>query len=756
MISLRLLGGLSLEAVDGPVGGRAAQRHRLACLAIIALAPGVSRDRLIGLLWPDAEPERARHLLSHCIYLLRQALGDDALAVTGDALRLNPDIVSCDVVAFDSAVKCGQQAVAVALYRGPLLDGFFLVNNVEFERWVDGERGRLARSYATAVEALAFEREAAGDPGAAVPWWRQLAEHDPHNSRAALRLVQALEASGDTAGALRAARTHEAALRTDLEIAAPAELLRETERLKRSHRAGEVEAPVAAASLARPRDLHPVPAAPAPRSRGRLLIAGSAAAAVMLLGGAVWLRALPHQPGAIRAPIVAVLPFESLSDDRKQAYFADGLTDVLITELARMPGLAVISRSSVASSPPKTKSLPETARQLGAGFVVEGTVARDGARVRINVQLIDGARDLHLWAQSYERDVRDVLAVQAEIARGVAQQIGVTLRPSLDSGSAAFHGPVASVPAYEAYLRGLYASRSTGLDEGIASFERAIQLDSTLAPAYAGIARNLYYLVFFGAVEPRSGFARMRRAAERALALDDKLADAHGTLALVLMHWDRDWPAAERQFRRALTLDPNNADVRHDFAHLLLARGRKGAAARESERATMLDPVNAGLEACLGWHHLSDVDYAGAVAQSLRAVNTSPDFFWAYQTLGWGYEQLGRYPEAIASLRKAVELSGGLPFTQASLAHALAASGDRAAATELLGRLTAERAHRYVSAYDLAAVHAGLGDREQAMTLLTQAVSEGSAQIIHLAWDPRFAPLRLDPRFIAIERRLGL
>jgi len=748
---------LSLEAVDGPIGGRAAQRQRLACLAIIALTPGVSRDRLIGLLWPDAEPERARHLLSHCIYLLRQALGDDALGVTSDALRLNPDIVSCDVVAFETAVKRGQHAEAVALYRGPLLDGFFLVNNVEFERWVDGERGRLARSYATALEALAFEREAAGDPGAAVQWWRQLAEHDPHNSRAALRLVQALEASGDTAGALRAARAHEAALRTDLEIGAPAELLRETERLKHSHRAREGEEPVAAASHAPPPDVHRVAAAPAPRSRGRrLLIAGSAATAAVLLAGAIWLRALPHEVGTIRSPIVAVLPFESLSDDRKQAYFADGLTDVLITELARMPGLAVISRSSVASSPPKTKSLPEIARALGAGFVVEGTVARDGPRMRINVQLIDGARDLHLWAQSYERDVRDVLAVQAEIARGVAQQIGVTLRPPLDSGSAAPHGPVASVPAYEAYLRGLYSSRSTGLDEGIASFERAIQLDSTLAPAYAGIARNVYYLVFFGAVEPRSGFARIRRAAERALALDEKLADAHGTLALVLMHWDRDWTAAERQFRRALALDPNNADVHHDFAHLLLARGRNGAAARESERATILDPVNAGLEACLGWHHLSDVDYAGAVAQSLRAVNTSPDFFWAYQTLGWGYEQLGRYPEAIASLRKAVELSGGLPFTQASLGHALAASGDRGAATELLSRLTAERAHRYVSAYDLAAVYAGLGDREQAVTLLTQAVSEGSAQIIHLAWDPRFALLRQDRRFVAIERRLGL
>jgi TolB-like protein/tetratricopeptide (TPR) repeat protein len=527
-------------------------------------------------------------------------------------------------------------------------------------------------------------------------------------------------------------------------------LLQEIARLKRSHRVREEAAPEDA--------VPPLPAMSRvattrrTRPRRRVTVGGVALATVLL--GVVWLAWLRPRARAAPAPVVAVLPLESLSNDSTQAYFADGLTDLLITELARVPGLAVISRASVVSRPPKDKPLPEVARELHAGFVVEGTVSRDGPRMRINVQLIDGARDRHMWAQSYDRDVRDLLTIQADIAQGVAREVGVTLHP--DSGRLASQGPVASVPAYEAYLRGLYYSRSTGLSEGIEQFERAIRLDSTLAPAYAGIARNLYYLVFFGEVEPRSGFARIRSAAERALALDSSLADAHGTLALVLMHWDHDWAGAEQQFRRALALDPNNADVRHDYAHLLLARGQDRDAERESERSTVLDPVNAGLEACLGWHRLSDHDYQGAVAQSLRAVNAAPDFFWAHQTLGWGYEQLGRYPEAIASLRKAVELSGGLPFTQASLAHALAASGDRPAATELLNRLTAERARRYVSAYDLAAVRAGLGDRDAALALLGQAVSEGSAQVIHLAWDPRFAPLRPDPRFAALVRKLGL
>jgi len=179
-------------------------------------------------------------------------------------------------------------------------------------------------------------------------------------------------------------------------------------------------------------------------------------------------------------------------------------------------------------------------------------------------------------------------------------------------------------------------------------------------------------------IEPAAGFRRIRSAAQHALALDSSLADAHGTLALVLMHVDQNWPEAERQFHVALELDPNNAQVRHDYAHFLLAVRRTSDAAAESERAVALDPVDAGLESCLGWHELSGQHYDSAVAQSLRAVAAAPEFFWAHQTLGWSYEQVGRYPEAIASLRRAAELSGGLPFTQASLGHALAMAGDRA------------------------------------------------------------------------------
>jgi len=358
-----------------------------------------------------------------------------------------------------------------------------------------------------------------------------------------------------------------------------------------------------------------------------------------------------------------------------------------------------------------------------------------------------------VWAESYERDLADILALQSDVARGVAREIGVALRPTDSTRTPA---RLASVPAYEAYLKGVYYSRTAGLQQGQEWLEQALTLDSSLAPAYAELARNLYFQAFFSILQPTLAFPRMRAAAQHALALDSSLADAHGTLALVLMHQDQNWTEAERQFRRALDIDPSNAQVRHDYAHFLLALRRLPAAAEESQRAVTLDPLDAGLESCLGWHELSGQHYDSAVAQSLRAVAAAPEFFWGHQTLGWSYEQVGRYPEAIASLRRAVELSGGLPFAQASLGHALAASGDRAAAEQLLLRLNRDRRSQYVSPYDLAAVYAGLGEDERAIQLLQEAYADRAAQIIHVGWDPRFRQLHRDARFIQLLRDLGL
>jgi len=740
---LSLLGTASLERDRKRVGGRAGQRHRLALLAAIGTKPaGLSRDRLIALLWPETDAEKARHLLSHSIYLLRQALGEDAIVLEGDAVRLHPPAVECDVLLFDDAIRRGDHAAAVALYAGPFLDGFFLANSVEFERWVDGERDRLGRAYAAALESLATERETAGDLSAAVRWWQRLAQYDPHNSRIVLRLVRAIAAGGDVAGALRIARAHEALLREALGIALPAELAKELERLRAMH-AQSAAAPVVTAAA--------LPPIPTPSRRtwytARRPILWAAGALGLLAAG--WALTPRHHP----RPVVAVLPFQSLARDTAQAYFADALTDMIITDLARLRGLGVISRSSVDLYHTLRKPLPEIAQELRAAYIVEGSVVRAGSRTRITVQLIEASTDRHLWAESYERDVADILALQAEVARGVARQIGVVLQP-LDSTRA--RPRIANVSAYEAYLKGVYYSRTVGLQQGQEWLEQAIALDSSIAPAYAELARNLYFQAFFSVLEPSVAFRRMRAAAQRALALDSTLADAHGTLALVLMHQDQNWVEAERQFRLALEYDPNNAQVRHDYAHFLLAVRRLPEAAEESQRAVALDPVNPGLESCLGWHELSGRQYDSAVAQSLRAVAAAPEFFWGHQTLGWSYEQVGRYPEAIASLRRATELSGGLPFTQASLGHALAIAGERAAAQQLLARLTAARAHAYVSPYDLAAVYAGLGDDERAMQLLQQAFADRSAQIIHVGWDPRFAKLHRDPRFVQLLRDLKL
>ena len=740
--ALRFLGGVSVEVDGKPLSGKAGQRHRLALLALLSTAPsGLSRDRLVGLLWPEADAERARRLLSNALYALRQGLGDNAMLTVGDTVRLNPEHCASDVLTFDAAVRAGAHEQAVATYGGAFLDGFFLADNPEFEQWVDGERASRARAYATALEALALQAQSAGDIGAAVEWWQRLASHDPYNSRTALRLMRALEAAGDPAGALRHARAHEALLHQQMGVAAPAEVSAEVERLKAAHADTRIEA------------VAPLMLPPVTSRRARLLSPRSAAVAfalIVLALGAMVVTNWPKTDATDARPVVAVLPFKSLSADSQQAYFSDGLTDLVITELARVPGLAVISRTSI-DEVRGQQSAPQIAAKLNAQYLVEGTVLRDSGRVRINVQLIDGRSDKHVWADKFDREWADVFALHSDVARGIAERVGVAVKPA-----AAQRTGVRNVAAYEAFLKGVFYSREAGLRQGIEWFEQAIALDSTFAPAYAGIARNVFFLGFFGVLDPKTTFERMRGVSTRAIALDESMAEAHGTLALVLMHWDQDWKGAEQHFRRALELDPNNAQIRHDYAHLLLARNRLQDATTESQRAIALDPVNPGLEACLGWHHLSSADYEAAVQQSLRAVSAAPLFFWAHHTLGWGYEQMGKYPEAISSFGKAVELSGGLPFTQSALAHALAASGDRAAASELLKRITAEQKTRYVSPYDLAAIHAGLGDRERALDLLAHARVDRSAQLIHLGWDQRFARLHDDPRFTRLLRELGL
>jgi TolB-like protein/transposase-like protein len=409
MLTLRLLGGFMIESERGQLAGRAAQKKRLALLPLLATAPAgrLSRDRLIGCLWAESDTEHARHQLASSVYELRKALGEDAILSVGDDLQLNPEAVHSDVAAFEEAHRRGEWGHAVALYRGPFLEGFFLDRAREFERWSENERQRLARLYASALKALAEAAQRCGDPEGMVEWWRRLTEHDPYSSRFALRLMQALEAVGDRAGALQQARVHQLRVRTELEIGPDPEISALAERL-RAERAPDDER---------------IPTPPSEGLRSRVA---------------------PPRP---EAHSIGVLPFADLSPRRGRAYFSDGVTDELINTLTGVEGLRVAARTSVFSLRNESLGVQEVARRLQATYILEGSVRRSGGRVRISARLVDAETGFPLWSDTFDRELSDGLAIQQEIAHTIV----AALEPELARKGIVGRGTT-DTEAYNLYL----------------------------------------------------------------------------------------------------------------------------------------------------------------------------------------------------------------------------------------------------------------------------------------------------------------
>lgn len=480
---------------------------------------------------------------------------------------------------------------------------------------------------------------------------------------------------------------------------------------------------------------------------GALVAAGAAAAA----GVGRALRLGPFSRAAGGPPTIhtlAVLPLASVSDAKGPDFFADGLTDALITGLSELGNVNVISRTSVMRYRTMPEPLPRVARALHADAVLEGTVVHSGARVRISTELIRASDQRVIWARSFERTVGDALALQADVAEAVAQEIGVRL------GSDAVRRPTpVKLEAQEAYLKGQYYAGQWRLAEAIDAFQRAVAIDPNHAAAYAALARAYYFRAFFGEIAPAEAFSQMRRAASQALTLDPSSAEANGLMALVETHYDWDWAAAERHFRRALALSPSDAQVHHDYAHFLLAAGRQPESVAETKRALELDPANPMLTSCVGWHSLFDREFDQAISYARESQRMMPSF-WARIVLGWAYLGEGRSDSAVAEMRVAVAESHDLPFAQAALAHALAKAGRSAEARRILSELLQRSLRGYVSAYDIAVVYAGLGDHDRAIDWLRKAIGERSMFVVHLTWDSRLDDLRTDPRFTALEEQL--
>jgi eukaryotic-like serine/threonine-protein kinase len=454
---------------------------------------------------------------------------------------------------------------------------------------------------------------------------------------------------------------------------------------------------------------------------------------------------------------LAVLPLENLSKDPEQEYFADGMTEELITVLAGIERLHVISRTSVMEFKGTHRPTREIAKRLGVRQILEGSVLRSGSRVRINAQLIDAVHDRHLWAESYEGELSDALALQSEVARAISREVKVTLSPREEKR---FEKPSRVDPeAYEAYLRGLElwnSRRPEQIQAAIALFEKSCRLDSTFAKPHAGLADAYSLLGNLGVLPQSSAAAKAGAEAMRALQLDPELGEAHASLASIDMEFRWDWAGAEREFLRAIELNPGYATAHQWYADYLSRVGRAPEALAESRRALSLDPLSPAVNGLLGTVYYYARRPDDAIRQYRTTLALQPGQVLTRFYLGLAYLEKHAYPQAIAEFERCVQDANGLPLTRAGLACAHALAGDRAEAERILADLTHGPSAERVSPSYLALVYVGLGDRDKALRAMERAADARDSYLGHIKVLPLLDPVRGDPRFQALLRRVGL
>src|ERR1700678_364971 len=454
---------------------------------------------------------------------------------------------------------------------------------------------------------------------------------------------------------------------------------------------------------------------------------------------------------------IAVLPLDNLSGDASQNYFADGMTDELITDLAQISALRVISRTSAMVYKGARKPLPQIARELNVDAIVEGTVLRSGDQVRITAQLIDASTDKHLWSQSYEGELRDTLALQDRVARAIAEQIQINLTPR---EQAALKSATAVNPeAYESYLKGRYfwnKRTADGLRVALAYFNQAIEEDPNYAQAYSGLA-DTYALLGdwqYAVMTPAEAYPKAKAAALKAVELDSALGEAHNSLAFVLDGFDWDLDSGGKEFRRAIELNPGYATGHHWYAWHLALLGRYDEAIAEMKKAESVDPLSLIINADLAELLVLAHSYDEAIGQSRKTIEMDPNFAMAHDQLAEAYLQKPMYDQAIAELQQAVQLSGGSPTCIANLARAYSLSGKRSEAMKLLNDLKSSSTARDSHASEVATIYASLGDKDEAMVWLEKGYAERFNPGVLIR--PGFGPLPTDPRFQDLVHRVGL
>jgi TolB-like protein/DNA-binding winged helix-turn-helix (wHTH) protein/Tfp pilus assembly protein PilF len=487
-----------------------------------------------------------------------------------------------------------------------------------------------------------------------------------------------------------------------------------------------------------------------------------AASAVCVIGIAYWGwrlgRNRPTAPAFHPVRSLVVLPLQNLSGDPSQEYLADGMTEELIGRLANIHGMRVISRTSAMHFKNTQLSVPEIAKTLGVDAIVEGSVIREDGEVRVHAQLIRGATDEHIWAGEYQREYRSLLALQDEVARNIVEQVEISLTPRERMTLASTH-PV-DPEAHEDYLKGRYyfnQRTQDALNKSIGFFQQAIMRDPSYPLAYSGLADAYSMLGFRGAFPSKDALSRAKTAALKAIDLDDNLAEPHASLAFIAETHEWDWATAEREYKRAVQLNPGDARTHNWYAGYLIYVGRFEEGVSEARRARELDPLSLPVNNALAGRLLAAGRYDEALEQVQETLQLGPHFAPAHQTLGWAHLHGGKSEDAIQDFQKALQLSGSEDTDlMLDLGFAYATAGNREEAGRILDKLKNLRKRGIVPSGSIGILYGALGDLNEAFGWLEKAYEERDPQLTYLKAGRRFEPLRQDPRFRELMRRVGL
>lgn len=763
MIHLRTLGLLDLrDADDREVRAILGQPKRFALLTYLALAGHQGfrrRDPITALFWPELDQEHARGALRQALRFLRRELGGGVVATRGEEeIGIHAAALQCDAPAFEAACDAGRPEEALALYRGDFLEGLFVSEaSTELEHWIEQERNRLRARAAEAAWALASQRRTAGDTVQASVMAQRAASLAPDSETELTRLIRFLDELGDRAAALAAYEEFARRLQQEFGATPSPEthaLIRAVrERTSTVARPPDTRRPTTsrpgvearpAPAMAPPDDTSTAPAPPpVPRIPQKVLVPLALLGLLLL---SVYLVAFSTRN---RHLVVAVLPVRGIPGDSAARVLADELTDELIADLAQVRTLRMINTSTMQRYRDSTPQDVMRARRVS--WVVLTTIRPRGDSIRLTAEVVPAGSDEAAWTGVFDCSRNELFRMRREVARQIAEQLRG--KPA-DLAAAHRIAP----EAQDDYVRGRFwwnrRSRAN-LFKAIDAYNAALEIEPTFAPAYAGLADVYAQLGYGGFLRPEDAFPKAEAAARKALELDSTLAAPHATLGFATMYYDWDWPAAEREYRLAIARSPSYATAHEWYGLFLAAMGRFREAQAQERQALELDPLSTAIAATAGWvlHYSGQQEAAEATLRTaLRADST---FAVGHLYLGRVLQFQGEYDSALAHFARTGPLRSWIPNV-AGEGYVYAQLGRRDDAHDVLARLDSLARTEYVTAYAVALVYAALDEKDQAFAWLDRAVAERTHWLLWLNRDLRWAPIRDDPRFATLRRRVGV